>query len=60
MAVCSGKLGPAVSLSRLALPARRPGPRYLAVRGGVIETLGGGANVFPGSVAGTAPTGYYN
>ena len=36
------------------------GPRYLAVRGGVIDSLGGGANVFPGSVAGTAPTGYYN
>lgn len=36
------------------------GPRYAAVRGGIIETAGGGANVFPGNVPGTAATGYYN
>lgn len=35
------------------------GPRYSAILGGVINTFGGGANVFPGDSAGSAPTGYY-
>jgi hypothetical protein len=37
------------------------GTRYYAQGGGVIQTYGGGANYFPGSVAGSVGTGgYYN
>jgi hypothetical protein len=36
------------------------GQRYLAVAGGQIITNGGGANYFPGSIAGSASTGYYS
>lgn len=35
------------------------GQRYLASSGGSIFTNGGGANFFPGNVAGVATTGYY-
>lgn len=35
------------------------GQRYLASSGGSIFTNGGGANFFPGSVAGVSTTGYY-
>jgi hypothetical protein len=35
------------------------GTRYTASNGSTIDTNGGGANYFPGSVAGGAATGYY-
>lgn len=35
------------------------GQRYFAAEGSAIDSGGGGANFFPGSVAGTSATGYY-
>lgn len=43
--------------SNFSEPGNATGPRYNATLNGVINTNGGGANYYPGSVAGTIATG---
>jgi hypothetical protein len=52
--------GPSViQSSSLSFVGSVTGQRYLAQDGAFINTSGGGANYFPGTIAGTSATGYY-
>jgi hypothetical protein len=56
-AVCTNA---SIVTKTLSFSGSATGQRYIAQKGGCIETFGGGANFFPGNVAGNSSTGYYS